>query len=186
VRNEPNEQRVYFALSGREVKIGLAKNPPQRVAEMRVARPDIRLLGDIPGDRETERGLHQCFSEDQIAGEWFWFTTKVKAAIKDLLRRDNGTTVPLRIEKTERQNALVPEWLRVRDAVTYCRLSSTELFRLCTSGEIESIHKLRPGQAKGIRIIKKSSLDDYMRSFMPGGSRYVPDAEIRQRRGKAE
>jgi hypothetical protein len=44
-------------------------DPPGRAAAMRIARPDIRLLGDIPGDRETEKALQQRFSEDRIGGE---------------------------------------------------------------------------------------------------------------------
>jgi hypothetical protein len=79
---------------------------------------------------------------------------------------------------------VVPEWFRVREAADYSSLSSTELFRLCINGEIESIHKLRPGQAKGIRLIRKSSLDEYLQSFLPGRSRYVPEQEIRNRRDK--
>jgi hypothetical protein len=69
---------------------------------------------------------------------------------------------------------LAPEWLRVRDAADYSGISQTELFRLCVDGEIQSVHKLKPGQAKGIRLINKPSLDTYVRSFLPGGSRYRP------------
>ncbi len=65
-----------------------------------------------------------------------------------------------------------PEWLRVRDSIRYSSISQTELFRLCVDGEIESVHKLKPGQAKGIRLINKKSLDAYIRSFLPGGKRY--------------
>jgi len=52
---ESSEQRVYFALSGQEVKIDLAKDPNRRVAGMRSARPDIKLFGHIPGARGLER-----------------------------------------------------------------------------------------------------------------------------------
>jgi hypothetical protein len=80
------------------------------------------------------------------------------------------------------RQALAPEWLRVRDAADYSGISQTELFRLCLNGEIQSVHKLKPGQAKGIRLINKPSLDAYVRSFLPDGSRYVASPEVR--RGK--
>jgi hypothetical protein len=70
------------------------------------------------------------------------------------------------------RQSLAPEWLRVRDAADYSGISQTELFRLCVGGEIQSVHKLKPRQAKGIRLINKPSLDAYVRSFLPGGSRY--------------
>jgi hypothetical protein len=70
------------------------------------------------------------------------------------------------------RQVLAPEWLRVRDAADYSGISQTELFRLCLQGEIQSVHKLRPGQVKGIRLINKPSLDAYVRSFLPGGPRF--------------
>lgn len=78
-----------------------------------------------------------------------------------------------------------PEWLRVRDANRYSSISQTELFRLCVDGEIESVHKLKPGQAKGIRLINKKSLDAYVRSFLPGGKRYQKSTAIEQRTKRA-
>jgi hypothetical protein len=66
-----SQQRVYFAIHGQEVKIGVAANPPSRIKKMRTDRPDIRLLFDIPGGRELERQLHQRFRRFRIAGEWF-------------------------------------------------------------------------------------------------------------------
>jgi hypothetical protein len=65
-----------------------------------------------------------------------------------------------------------PAWFRVTEAERYCSLSRTALFEGCTSGEIESIHLVKPGKKKGIRLINKESLDAYIRSFLPGGSRY--------------
>ena len=65
MRGEPNSQRVYFALSGKEVKIGVAQDPFHRVAAMRTARPDVKLFGDVPGGREVETDLHHRFSQDR-------------------------------------------------------------------------------------------------------------------------
>jgi hypothetical protein len=67
---------------------------------------------------------------------------------------------------------LQPEWLSVATACDYSSLSRTELFRICTLEDVVSIHKIKPGNKKGIRLINRASLDAYMRSFLPGGSRY--------------
>jgi hypothetical protein len=66
-----------------------------------------------------------------------------------------------------------PEWFRIADAAVYSRLSTTELFRICITGDVESIHKIQPGRKRGIRLIRKKSLDEYLESFLPGGSRYM-------------
>ena len=61
---------------------------------------------------------------------------------------------------------LAPEWLRVRDAADYSGISQTELFRLCMDGAIQSVHKLKPGQAKGIRL--HSPFRDYSQASQLG------------------
>ena len=78
----PTDQRVYFALSGTEVKIGISSNPRHRIGGMRSARPDIKLLADIPGDEKTEAYLHQRFEAFRIAGEWFHFTKEIADFVK--------------------------------------------------------------------------------------------------------
>jgi hypothetical protein len=49
---EPSRQRVYFAVSGNEVKIGTSNNPNKRIKGMQIARPDLQLLASIPGGIE--------------------------------------------------------------------------------------------------------------------------------------
>lgn len=65
-----------------------------------------------------------------------------------------------------------PEWLKLQDGSGYSSLSVTELFRVCITEEVESVHIVKPGKRKGVRLINKKSLDDYIRSFLPGGSRF--------------
>jgi Meiotically Up-regulated Gene 113 (MUG113) protein len=77
------ERRVYFAVSGREVKIGLTKDPTRRFSAMRTVRPDIKLFGHILGDRQTERKLQQRFGANCIAGEWFHLTTELESVINE-------------------------------------------------------------------------------------------------------
>jgi hypothetical protein len=91
MRNEPGEQRVYFALPGQEVKIATVVDPARRMAKMRDARPDIRLLGDMPGGRQLEKQLHEWLWRDRIGGEWFRLSAAVADAISASLAVHNGT-----------------------------------------------------------------------------------------------
>jgi hypothetical protein len=70
-----------------------------------------------------------------------------------------------------------PAWLKLQGGVAYCNLSYSEIYRRCITGEIESVHVVQPGKRKGVRLIKKSSLDQYIESFLPGGSRYQKHLE---------
>jgi hypothetical protein len=65
-----------------------------------------------------------------------------------------------------------PDWEKLQDASTRTGLSVSELFRQCMLEEVESVHIVKPGKLKGVRLISKKSLDDYIRSFLPGGIRF--------------
>jgi hypothetical protein len=65
-----------------------------------------------------------------------------------------------------------PEWLKVQDASAVSGLSGSEVFRACMLEDIESVHIVKPGKRKGVRLVNKASLDAYIRSFLPGGSRF--------------
>jgi hypothetical protein len=65
-----------------------------------------------------------------------------------------------------------PEWLKLQDGSAASGLSVSELFRACMLEDVESVHIVKPGKRKGVRLINKKSLDDYIRSFLPGGSRF--------------
>jgi hypothetical protein len=65
-----------------------------------------------------------------------------------------------------------PEWERLQDASARTGFSISELFRRCMLEDVESVHIVKPGKKKGLRLINKKSLDDYIRSFLPGGSRF--------------
>jgi hypothetical protein len=77
-----------------------------------------------------------------------------------------------------------PEQLdKLQDAKAWSRLSISELYRLCINGDIESVHLVKPGKSKGIRLIKRKSLENYIQSFMPGGTRYPGSATGEQSHG---
>lgn len=69
---------VYFIQAGYgAIKVGIAKNPEKRLANMQVSTSKpLRLLASFPmPDRESARNLetdlHKAFSEEHIRGEWF-------------------------------------------------------------------------------------------------------------------
>jgi hypothetical protein len=64
------------------------------------------------------------------------------------------------------------DWEKLRDANGRTGFSISELYRLCITEEIVSVNILKPGKKKGLRLIKRESLDAYISSFLPGGSRY--------------
>jgi hypothetical protein len=73
------------------------------------------------------------------------------------------------MKKTEQTDAV---WLSLQSAHARTTFSVSELRRLCITGEVEAVHIIKPGKERGHRLIKASSLDAYIASFMPGGSRY--------------
>lgn len=75
-----------------------------------------------------------------------------------------------------------PDWEKLQDANARTAMSVSELFRLCMLEEVESVHIVKPGKLKGVRLIRKKSLDDYIRSFLPGGTRFQKSqpAQIRK------
>jgi hypothetical protein len=38
--------------------------------------------------------------------------------------------------------------------------------------EVLSVHIKKPNKKKGLRLVSKKSLDDFIQSFLPGGSRF--------------
>ncbi len=67
----PTEGYVYFARFADRIKIGFSRNPSARVAELRIAAPDIVLAGSFRGTEDDEAALHAKFSGLSIGGEWF-------------------------------------------------------------------------------------------------------------------
>ena len=65
-----------------------------------------------------------------------------------------------------------PEWEKLQDASSRTGLSISEIYRQCMTEEVLSVHIKKPGKEKGVRLVNKKSLDDYIHSFLPGGSRF--------------
>ncbi|SRR6266705_918512 len=62
---------IYYAQSGNQIKIGYSNNPLNRIAEMKVASPDIKLLAVEKTGQDVEGERHRRFKAIHIAGEWF-------------------------------------------------------------------------------------------------------------------
>jgi len=47
----------------------------------------------MPGNKQTEDGLHEAFAHKHYRGEWFWYGGNLKASIMALKGDDPGNTV---------------------------------------------------------------------------------------------
>lgn len=62
-----------------------------------------------------------------------------------------------------------PEWLRVKEACAYSRLSKPKLYQLLNRGLIRSVALRERGQIKGTRLIFFDSLKTFLYSRATGG-----------------
>lgn len=64
---------VYFIqASCGGIKIGVAKNPSGRLAQLQIGHPEpLNLLGSIAGALPTEQALHTFYAPERVRGEWF-------------------------------------------------------------------------------------------------------------------
>lgn len=88
---QPPQSFIYFARAGNKVKIGISKDPRQRLGSIKTGSSSkVRIYYVTPGTREDERRLHQQFSEYRVNGEWFLFA----APIKDWIAQDEARRTP--------------------------------------------------------------------------------------------
>jgi hypothetical protein len=92
-KTKQTSKRAYFAVSGQRIKLGLALDPPGLVAELQIARPDIRLLGEIPGGKDVQTILRKRFSKDRIWRDWFRLTPEIESVINELIAKRSIYTV---------------------------------------------------------------------------------------------
>jgi hypothetical protein len=72
------------------LKIGISHSPMRRIISFQTAHPyPIRSLGYFPASNghETERGIHELFSDLRISGEWFRFDHSIAAFVSERVER---------------------------------------------------------------------------------------------------
>jgi Helix-turn-helix domain len=63
---------------------------------------------------------------------------------------------------------LLPRWLKVPAAVSYSGLSRAKLYILLASGEIRSASVRIKGKIRGIRVIDRESIDEFLSNNLMG------------------
>jgi hypothetical protein len=71
-------------------------------------------------------------------------------------------------EIVEDPTTLQPRWMKVPAAVRYSGLSRARLYILLASGEIRSASVRFKGKARGIRIVDRESIDEFLSSNLMG------------------
>lgn len=71
--------------------------------------------------------------------------------------------------KSPSPQPISPEWLRVSEAVQFCRLSKPTLYGLINRGLIRTVSLRERGQIKGTRLISRDSLTSFLESRASGG-----------------
>lgn len=106
---------VYIMRVGEVCKIGFAKDPEQRRADIQVGNHQpVEILYSIPSNdhRRLERRLHDKFSLQRLSGEWFRLS---KADIETAIRiMEDANPVPSR--RLSAAVALCEERKRLRES----------------------------------------------------------------------
>jgi Meiotically Up-regulated Gene 113 (MUG113) protein len=103
---------VYFVRIGEAIKIGYSTRLKGTLQSFRSASAHVTVLGVSPGDRDTERRLHQQFAKDRIKNELF----RSSAAIKGFLHLVKQQSIDFAFEKIEAALAsLDPDDFRLVD-----------------------------------------------------------------------
>lgn len=78
---------IYFMLAEEmaSLKIGYAENPQSRLSKLRTDCPcEVRLLAVMEGDTAQEKALHERFHVYRRRGEWFSYTSDLRAFVEAL------------------------------------------------------------------------------------------------------
>lgn len=85
---------VYFitagdiTVDGTPVKIGVATDPTERLADLQVGHHEqLALATTVPGGRTLEQQLHSVLADSRIRGEWFRATARLRDLVDALETR---------------------------------------------------------------------------------------------------
>jgi len=74
---------IYFIRSGDFVKIGVAKNPWERLEKFRTGNPlPMEMIAIAPGGYRHEKDYHQLLSEHHYSREWYRYEGRVIQVIE--------------------------------------------------------------------------------------------------------
>lgn len=80
--------RVYFIRAGEFIKIGIARDPQQRLRTLQTAQAErLTLLFDVAGGVEREGRYHTKFNHLWVHGEWFKADPELLMFIEELRGR---------------------------------------------------------------------------------------------------
>jgi excisionase family DNA binding protein len=82
------------------------------------------------------------------------------------------------IPATQPAHAIPSDWLRVKEACSFSRLSKPKLYQLINAGKIKSVSLRERGQVRGTRLISFDSLRAFLESRASGGEELLtPQAD---------
>lgn len=85
---------VYFLTDGEAIKIGFAKNPAKRLADLQIAQSfELVMIATFSAPKYQERIVHNMFKHLHIRGEWFRIDSAITDYIDDL--EEQGFVVPV-------------------------------------------------------------------------------------------
>lgn len=88
---------IYFIRSGKYVKIGYSKNPKKRLDELQTGNPEkLKLIAVMQGNLQTEKSLHDLYSNKRIRGEWFRYIGDLKASIMSINNQESPEVTDIR------------------------------------------------------------------------------------------
>ena len=76
--------------SGNKYKIGMSRNPLQRLKVLKTGNPDIDILLCCEKDRVSEKALHRMFKHRRTEGEWFNLTKSDIKICKNLMGKKSN------------------------------------------------------------------------------------------------
>lgn len=82
VQTGGEETRLYAIFDRDAVKLGVARKPAERLADLQTANPrELALYTSCAGNAGLERFFHRWLNEWRVRGEWFAVDSHVLAAV---------------------------------------------------------------------------------------------------------
>jgi hypothetical protein len=96
------------------------------------------------------------------------------------------TVTDIREEIRSARAVELPHWLKIAASVHYSSLSRSKLYELIDDGEIRSVCLRDKDKIRGVRLISRPSLDEYLSKFENTKSEPVPGRKGRKSKKEKE